>query len=260
MSAAMPKVVDVPAPVAPLVVVGDVHLAPAYPAVREEFIALVRRRAAAGGTLVLLGDLFDYWIGRPQAEDPFLKPVFDALREAAGAGLRLVFQAGNRDFIFDGAPGLEVELWPELVRTEVGGRRMLFTHGDLLCTSDRSYLRFRRLVRSPGGAPRIWARRIPFKMARYLAEGLRRFSARETQRKPKAYMDIDYGTAREWLDATETEVLVAGHVHTGVHHVLAAADEAGESKEVLVLKDWERGGGVITFDGGRGRLVAPDAV
>ena len=43
----------------------------------------------------------------------------------------------------------------------------------------------------------------------------------------------------------DAQAIVAGHVHTGVHHRHAGPPE----REILVLKDWERGGSVITFDG-----------
>ena len=56
------------------------------------------------------------------------------------------------------------------------------------------------------------------------------------RRKPYASMGLDYGLVRAWLGGYGADVLVAGHVHTGVHHRLAAAP-AGD---VLVLRDWER--------------------
>lgn len=256
----------------PVVVAGDIHLAPTYPEVREAFLSFVARRAEAGGTLVLLGDLFDYWCGEPQAEDPFLVPVFEALRDATRAGLHLVFQAGNRDFAFEGLPDLDIDLWSEVVRTEIDGRDVLLTHGDLLCTSDTGYQRLRKILRRRGGAARTWCRLLPYRLARYLAEGVRGTSARATRRKSRAYMDIDYHAARAWLESADADVLVAGHVHTGVHHRLPARNGAAETpgqelpsreipaREILVLKDWERGGGVVVFDGGPPRLVAPTRV
>ncbi len=253
----MPPIQDVPPLPSPVAVAGDVHLAPDQPGVRDRFLQFVRERAERGGSLVLLGDLFDYWCGWRQAEEPFLVPVFEALREAHRAGLKLVFQAGNRDFGFEGADDLEIDFWTDVVRTEIGGRRVLLTHGDLLCTSDRGYQKLRQVVRGRGGAPRRWLRALPYNAARYLAQGTRRASTRATRRKSRAYMDIDYGTARAWLEEAEADVLVAGHVHTGVHHVLAAADGNGSSREILVLKDWERGGGVVLFDDDRVRLVPP---
>lgn len=259
MTSHPPRIQDVAPLPLPVAVAGDVHLAADEPQVRDAFVAFVHERAREGGTLVLLGDLFDFWCGPRQAQDPFLVPVFEALRAAAGAGVQLAFQAGNRDFGFEAAEGIEMAFWPDVVRTEAGGRRLLLTHGDLLCVHDRGYQKLRRVLRRRGGAPRTWLRAMPYRFARYLAEGTRRASMRATRRKRRSYMDIDYGTARRWMEQAGVDVLIAGHVHTGVHHVLAAADAEGTSREILVLKDWERGGGVVLLDDDGLRLVPPSA-
>nr|MDJ0520670.1 hypothetical protein [Planctomycetota bacterium] len=70
-------------------------------------------------------------------------------------------------------------------------------------------------------------------------------SKRATRKKPAAAMGIDYGEALRWLDAYGADAMVGGHVHTGVHHRHAGPPE----REILVLKDWEHGGSVITWDG-----------
>ncbi|MDJ0974108.1 MAG: UDP-2,3-diacylglucosamine diphosphatase [Planctomycetota bacterium] len=259
MTRTLPRIQDVAPLPMPVAVAGDVHIAADEPHVRDAFIRFVEARAAVGaGTLVLLGDLFDAWWGPQQARDPFLVPVFDALRAADAAGMRLVFQAGNRDFCFEAADGIDIDFWSDVVRTEIGGRRVLLTHGDLLCVHDRGYQLLRRGLRGRQGRPRAWVRALPYGLMRYLAAGAREASKRETRRKPRAYMDIDYATARRWMDHAEVDVLVAGHVHTGVHHELPAADPDGRSRDILVLKDWERGGGVVLFDEQGLRLIAPE--
>jgi UDP-2,3-diacylglucosamine hydrolase len=239
---------------APVVVAGDVHLSAEHPQVAERFLGFLHGLAGRCATLVLLGDVFDYWVGRRQGHDPFERTVIGALDALARAGTRLAFQGGNRDYAFDGADGLAVEVWPDVVRTTWGGRRVLLTHGDLLCTADVRYQGMRRLLRS---APaRGTLRALPHGAARWVARGLRDLSERETRRKAYASMGIDYGIARAWLDEHGADLLVAGHVHTGVHHRLP-----GEPvRDVLVLKDWDAGGGVVRWDGRSVDLVPPDAV
>ena len=229
---------------APVTVVGDVHAAPGHPAIEARFLAFLRGLEGGGGTLVLLGDVFDWWVGRGQQREPAVQPLLDALRRVTASGVRLCFQAGNRDFAFDGADGLDVDVWPDLVRTTWGGRRVLLTHGDLLVSGDRSYLRYRRVLRS-----RLftWGRKtlFPYALLARIALALRRTSARSLRKKDPRLLDIDYGRARAWLEGADADVLVAGHVHTGVHHRLPGE----RSREVLVLKDWDRRGGVVRWDG-----------
>ncbi len=247
----LPTALEVGALAPPLTVVGDVHLNAGDPETAERFLAWLAARAGRGGTLVLLGDLFEAWAGRPQQHESPARETLEALRALARGGVRVAFLAGNRDHLFDGADGLALELWPELVRAHLGGRPVLLTHGDLLCTADRSYLALRRLLRSPLGLGA--ARALPYGLRRRVAGGLRRISGRAVRAKPMASLGLDYAEARRWLLVHRAEALIAGHVHTGVHHRL----RADPGLEVLVLRDWERGGSVIEWDGGGLRLVAP---
>lgn len=231
-----PALADLPPLALPVTVVGDVHLSAREPAVQEAFLGFLRRLEGGGGTLVLLGDVFDWWVGRGQERDPAVAPVLEALARVATSGVALCFQPGNRDFAFRGGPGLPLAVWPDVVRTTLGGRRVLLTHGDLLVSGDTGYLRLRRVLRSRLVAlglailPHAWLARV--------AGWLRRSSSRALARKDRRLLDIDYGLARRWLEAAGAEVLVAGHVHTGVHHRLRGPG----ALETLVLKDWSSTG------------------
>jgi UDP-2,3-diacylglucosamine hydrolase len=234
-----------------VVVAGDVHLSPEHPEVAARFETWLGHLPGRCSTLVLLGDVFDYWVGRRQARDPFSSRVLAALGGLVGSGTRLAFLAGNRDYAFDGADGLEVAIWPDVVRTRWGSRVVLLTHGDLLCSADHRYQRMRRLLRSRPARATLAV--LPHAGATWLARGLRDLSEREVRRKPYVTMGIDYGLARAWLDGYGADVLVAGHVHTGVHHRLAGERD----RDVLVLKDWDAGGGVVRWDGPTLSLVPP---
>ena len=252
MKARVPVPLDLPPTDPPVVVVGDVHLSPDHPDVADAFEAWLAGLAGRCATLVLLGDVFDAWVGRAQGREPFVRRFTDRLAALRAGGVRVAFQGGNRDFAFDGVDGLDLELWPDVVRTRWGERTVVLTHGDLLCSADARYQRLRRLLRSaPVGAVRA---ALPYAAARYVARGLRRLSEREVARKPYATMGLDYGLVRRWLDVLDADVLVAGHVHTGVHH---RRDDGGRRRDVLVLKDWDAGGGVVVWDGRTVALVAP---
>jgi UDP-2,3-diacylglucosamine hydrolase len=242
---------DLPPMEPPVTVAGDVHLSPDEPETAARFHRFLEGLEGEGGTLVLLGDLFDSWVGPKQASSDTARPVFERLARLARSGVRLAFLPGNRDYAFAGVDGLPMEVWPDVVRTTWGSRRVLLTHGDLLCSGDRAYQFMRRLLRS---APlRLGLKALPYRAATYLAKGLRGLSTRETRRKAADQTGIDYATARAWMEAADAELLVAGHVHTGVHHRLPGHPP----REVLVLKDWDRRGGVVRFTGDRVALAAP---
>lgn len=249
MSWPLPPVEDVPPMQAPVHVVGDVHLTEEEPHVVRAFTDYVDRIACEGGTLVLLGDIFDYWVGREQAKrQPIARHVVQHLAAATTKGLRLAFLTGNRDYAFNGVDGLDIDLWPDVVRTQWGDRIVVLSHGDLLCQGDTSYLRMRSFLR--GTTARALLRYLPYSVTTYAATGLRDLSDRATKRKSRAEMDIDYGAARRWLDRYQADALVVGHVHTGVHQQLPGE----RTRDVYVLKDWSHAPNEILFDGRTIRL------
>ncbi len=236
----------------PVTVIGDLHLTAEHPGTRDDLFDLLRAIAPAGGTLVILGDLFDFWVGRGQAKTPFARGVTERLAAAQAEGLRLVFLAGNRDFAFDGAPGLALACWPDVVRARWGDTTVVMSHGDLLCTADTSYLAMRRVLRLP---PVVWGlRRGPYRVTVTLAQALRAVSERHGRRSTGALLGIDYGRARAWLDGLDADLLVLGHVHTGVHHRL----DGPRPRDVMVLRDWDRRPSAVVYDGGVPRLVGLD--
>lgn len=252
MTHALPDILDVPPMEPPVVVVGDVHLCVEEPEVTERFLGWVDSLVGRCKTLVLLGDIFDLWVGRAQQHDPLPLSVLPHLRELAEAGTRITFMPGNRDLLFRGVDDVPIEVWPDPVRTRWGDRVVVMTHGDQLCTADHGYQAMRRFFYGPGGHALDVV--LPYRAKRWLGDGMRGLSLRETGKKVTASMDIDYGEALRWLEAYESDLLVAGHVHTGVHHVHAGPPR----REVLVLKDWEHGGGVVIFDAEDVRLERPE--
>lgn len=251
MNASIPPVHDVGALPLPVCVLGDVHLSAAQPHVQRAFLGFLEAWPGAGGTLVLLGDIFDYWVSARQQHDADVLPMLDALRKQAERGVRITFIPGNRDFLFTGAEDLAVEIWPDVVRTVWGDRTVLLTHGDLLCTADHEYLRMRRKLRSwwfLGIFPRL-----PNWFVYRAAKWLRGKSKKAKSEKSPSAMGLDYGAAGAWMQAHGADLLVAGHVHTGVNHRLPGTPV----RDVMVLKDWEHGGSVVHFDGKTVRHVAP---
>lgn len=247
----VPAVQDLPPMEPPVVVVGDVHLCDEQPEVTKRFLGWLESLGGEVKTLILLGDVFDMWAGRPQQHDPLPRRVIEALRVLREAGTRIAFLPGNRDFLFRGVDGVEIDLWADPVRTRWGDRTVLLTHGDQLCTADSGYQAMRRFFYGPWG--RLGIRLFPYRLMRWLAVGLRRLSTRAIERKERTSMDIDYGEALRWMHEHDADTIVAGHVHTGVHH----RHVGPPAREVLVLKDWEHGGSVIVHDEQGVRLESP---
>jgi UDP-2,3-diacylglucosamine hydrolase len=163
--------------------------------------------------LVILGDLFDVWVGPAQARLAGSPPVLDALRSLVRRGTAVELVPGNRDFLlgraFEERTG--VRLHAEGFVGRRGDVRVLFVHGDTLCTRDVGYQRLRRVLRS---APVTWiAPRVPLSIGTRLARRLRRASVRAVAAKLPEEKSIQRDAVVAAAGAAQCATLVCGHAH-----------------------------------------------
>ena len=223
-----------------LVFVGDVHLERDDPDLGA-FLAFLERLGQSSSRIVLLGDLFNLWIGRPELEQPHQKAVLaSGSPGCARRGIVVRYLEGNRDY----------RIGPCLCRARARGRRdgdrgivgafrrpvgSWAIHGDLANPDDRRYRRWHRLSRSR----LVWvlfhllprARRM--RLAERLEVRMRESNPAFKGRFPEAVVR-DYAVR---LLGSNDDALVLGHFH--VEKDLAL--EAGAARRrVLVLPDWKR--------------------
>ena len=175
--------------------------------------AQVRALAADGCTrLVLLGDLFQAWVGFPQFDPPGLGDVLAAVGEVRRGGAAVDYIEGNRDFFIAGSPhaaafdrvGLETAF-------TVGGVRYLAVHGDGLDEGDRQYRLWRWLSKSL--PVRLAMRFLPARLARRLVDSTERKLA-DTNFKHK--VRLPEAAIRSYAErrlAEGHDVVVLGHFH-----------------------------------------------
>lgn len=230
---------DVPLPLpGPLLVASDLHLSPQDAEGVARFVRFADGPARGAGTVILAGDLFEVWTHPSQADDPGLRPVFDAVRRLVAAGVRVGFVEGNRDF--EASPALRaagVEILDDVVVTGGGGDlRVVITHGDRLCVRDVRYQAFRRFARGP--TVRHLLRRAPAALAGSGGRAARAGSRMETARKTYGDMGLDALAIAGLMRASEADVLICGHVHWGRCHRI---DVDGRARDVIVLGAWDSG-------------------
>ena len=170
--------------------------------------------ALSAPVLVVLGDLFEYWLGPAQAEAREFRPLIAALAARGRAGTELHFLHGNRDFLlgaeFEAAVGGRVHPRGLVGRLGDGGR-VLCVHGDEFATLDRSYQRMRRVLRSTPA--RGLARALPLPVSRGIARGLRRRSRQAVSQKTPAYVELQAAEARAWAARLGARHVLCGHAH-----------------------------------------------
>jgi UDP-2,3-diacylglucosamine hydrolase len=229
----------------PALFISDLHLSPARPGIAERFLRFVGEEARSASALFILGDLFDRWIGDDDAEDGFNRRLLDALRELAGRGVAVRLMHGNRDFLFsEGAArggGLELLADPSL--HDLFGTRTLLMHGDLLCTDDVRYQRYRARVRRPALIRAFLA--LPRAVRQAIGGGLRGMSEKEKRAKTPVIMDVNMGAVEQALRSHGYPRLIHGHTHRSGKHVHVVD---GHACERWVLADWYERGSYLRCD------------
>ncbi|MBK1694358.1 UDP-2,3-diacylglucosamine diphosphatase [Chromatium weissei] len=230
--------------------IADVHLSPECPATVARFLRFLDSRARRAQQLYILGDLFDAWIGDDDAT-PFNLRVIAALRELTAAGVDCAVLAGNRDFLLGrrffrqtGCRRLH-----DFTCIQCAGEATLLMHGDLLCSDDVAYQRFRRRVHNP-----LFQQLFLWKslaQRRKIAEHYRRTSMAVNAQKATAIMDVNPLTVNAFMQRFAVTRLIHGHTHRPDAHLLWLN---GKSARRTVLAQWneEAGGEVLVFAPTRG--------
>ena len=127
--------------------ISDLHLDAARPAKVSLFSELLRAAPARARNLYILGDLFEAWAGDDDLREPH-GHILEALAQATQSGLSIGFMRGNRDLLVGEtfARRTGCRLLPDPTVLQLDNQRVLLTHGDLLCTSDRGYQAYRRIA------------------------------------------------------------------------------------------------------------------
>ena len=222
----------------------DLHLDPARPEVTGQFIDFLSGPARDAQALYLLGDLFEAWLG-DDAPDPVGDAVAEALAGAAKAGVAVFIMQGNRDFLLGESfcQRAGARFLPDPVIATLGGRRVLVTHGDALCTGDASYQRLRSLVRDPGVQRAFLS--LPIERRRALAAEARAGSRAHLARADEYITDVSQAAVEQVLREAGVDTLLHGHTHRpGIH--LFTLD--GRECTRIVLGDWHRSGSVLRWD------------
>ena len=211
-------------------------------------LSFLDSRARDAARLFILGDLFDAWIGDDD-DTPTHRAVIDALRSPGDAGTVCALMHGNRDFLigrrFARAAGCELLRDP--TRIELAGEPVLLMHGDLLCTDDIAYQRFRRKVRNP-----LIQRLFLWKSLaerRRIAADYRRKSKTATGAKSEDIMDVNPREVARRMHRARVRRLVHGHTHRPADHDMRIDDQAATRH---VLAEWHQDHGEVLVHDERG--------
>lgn len=146
-AATLPRVLPTPC-----FVFGDAHLGAAPAAVEASVLAFLRRARQSARSVVVNGDLFDFWFEWRHVMPRQGYRVIAALADLAEAGIPVRWHAGNHDcwggeFLRDHV-GIAYDDGP--YAGAIGGWQAWIHHGDgLRPEADRAYRRWQRVLRHP---------------------------------------------------------------------------------------------------------------
>ncbi len=247
--------------------ISDLHLSDATPHTLEAFERFVASMGQEGTHLVILGDLFEAWIGDDDSSE-CISRVKQTLISARACGAHVYFMHGNRDFLIGDAflDETGVDILPDPYIMDLFGTDTLLTHGDSLCTDDVPYQEFRRQSRDDTWQANFLAQ--PLDKRKQIARGIRQESERSKAIKSADIMDVNQQTvlntlAGRWPDGTyigPVPRIVHGHTHRPDTHTYPGACK-GRDAVRLVLSDWDfdnspkRGSYLVISD--QGSVVVP---
>lgn len=210
----------------------DLHLCPTRPVLTGLFCDFLQEVVPGHAALYLLGDVFEYWAGDDDLDDPFNAHVCAALK---ATGVPLYVLPGNRDFLFGEAfcRASGAKLLADEVVHEIAGTPTLLLHGDTLCSDDVAYQDFRREVRSPRWRADFLAR--PLTERKQMIEALRRQSEAQKQIKAMTIMDVNTDSVIAAFRQHGVTQMIHGHTHRLATHTHAVD---GRDCTRHVLGDW----------------------
>ncbi len=237
------------------IIISDLHLTMKKPKTIAAFLRFMKSTAPRYAELVILGDLFDFWIGDDACEPA--QPILAILKLFTATGRRLIVMPGNRDVMLGAgfAAATGAELVKDPIAVDIKGRKVLLAHGDEWCLRDEDYQKFRAMTHNP--AWQLKALSLPAAERLKLAEQARAQSEGDKTQKSAADMDVVQTAVAEAASAAGCDLVIHGHTHKPAAHV-------NEAVERWVLPDWEldsipegttgRSGAITFIDGSQPQI------
>lgn len=209
----------------------DAHLCkPSDPNYRT-LLAFLQEQQGKTDRLILLGDIFEFWIGKTTVVADYA-PLIDALERMHRQGTKLVYVEGNHDFhlgpVF--TDRLNCQVFPDGGSIDLDGKKVFIAHGDLANPDETGYRCLRKFLRS--SLIRILLRIVPNSLIMAIAN-----RGSDKSRKTSGARRNRW-SAREILKPYAEAILAAGHQAVVTGHFHQPFHEKLDDGELIALGDW----------------------
>ena len=195
-------------------IASDVHLGPTTPERERSFLGFLEHIGAQAATLLINGDLFDFWFEYGPVVPGKHFRVLAALADLVDSGVPVTLMGGNHDAW--GGKFLREEVGVSyhtgLLHTTLANKPALIAHGDGLGTGDLRYRALKAVVRSRAviGLFRV----IHPEIGMRIAQGVSRTETREDAHVSRSRGAFLQAWAETQLAADAgLKYVVCGHAH-----------------------------------------------
>ena len=222
--------------------ISDIHLTPQKPSLCDLFESFISINAHKAEALYILGDLFDVWLGDDLISD-FERHIAKILSNLKKSGVQTYLVPGNRDFLFSHkfATLADITLLKSPTPISLYGTPCLLSHGDEMCTEDKLYQYYRKLVQNP--ISKFLFLKLPQRYRQNIADKLRANSKNYQKSQPLAKLDVTETGVQKSIKRYPTEMIIHGHVHRANHF---QHQVTGNTVNRYVLGTWHKTGSVIS--------------
>ena len=219
----------------PVYLVSDVHLGAVSPEREAAFRRWLAHAGSEASTLVINGDLFDFWFEYGSVVPRGHARTLGALAEVVDAGTPVMLMGGNHDWW--GGAYLEEEIGVTFLRdpvvTDLAGHRTYLAHGDGLGRGDLGYRVLRTVLR---GRVTRWAFRwihpdVGARMARVVSKTEHRQGGPTEDEKGRADA-LEAWAVEKLVAEDDLDLVVLGHTH------IPRLREVGPGRWYVNAGDW----------------------
>jgi UDP-2,3-diacylglucosamine hydrolase len=215
-------------------IVSDIHLGAVPDSTERRFVSFLEQVGAEAGTLLIAGDLFDFWFEYGEVIPGRHFRTLAALASLVDAGMPVTMAGGNHDawggrFLTEHV-GIAYHIDP--FHIDLGGRRALVAHGDGLGRGDFKYRALKAVIRSRAaiGAFRVLHPELGLRLARSVSSTHEKSDEDLTAEGRAGFLA---SWAADQLNADPSLALVVcGHSHLPVLH------EHSPGRYYLNAGDW----------------------
>lgn len=230
----------------------DIHLFDGDDPRQNQLVEFLEKSKDQFNTLVLVGDIFDFWIGYKYVVYSGYIPILSQFEKLVRSGKKLILFEGNHDFLFGPyfTDTLKVEVHSGPAALSLGENKVWVCHGDQLDPRDFVYKIFRWFLRSPLIK---WSIRFSHPDLLWVIARFASKTSREKHKISEKRRSALYEYSRTKFNEG-FNVVISGHMHDPFIKVIS---HDGLEKGVINIGDWLDHRSALWYKNGNFELI-PD--